>query len=106
MVLAARRRAEAGKAAGCRQAGMTAKARFEMCGDAGIVLRQEISHREIDGVFQKSDACQNEEEPALQYLRNIACDISWRRGQVGRPIKVISENMWRRRHCFKTGNFS
>ena len=47
MVLAARRRAEAGKAAGCRQAGMTAKARFEMCGDAGIVLRQEISHREM-----------------------------------------------------------
>ena len=67
MVLAVWRRAEAGKAAGCRQAGMTAKARFEMCGDAGIVLRQEISHREIDEAYQKSDECQNEEEPILQY---------------------------------------
>ena len=68
MVLAARRREEAGTAAACRQAGMTAKARFEMCGDAGIVLRQEISHREIDGASPKSDACQNVEEPALQYM--------------------------------------
>ena len=93
MVLAARRRAEAGKAAGCRQAGMTAKARFEMCGDAGIVLRQEISHREIDGAFQKSDACQNEEEPALQYMRNIACDISCRREKAGMPVNVKLENI-------------
>ena len=46
---------------------MTAKARFEMYGDADIVLRQEISHREIDGAYQKSDECQNEEEPILQY---------------------------------------
>ena len=68
MVLAARRRAEAGKAAGCRQAGMTAKARFEMCGDVWFVLTQEISRREIDEASHKSDACQNEEEPALQYL--------------------------------------
>lgn len=68
MVLAARRRAEAGKAAGCRQAGMTAKARFEMCGDVWFVLTQEISRREIDGAYQKSNAGQNEEEPALQYL--------------------------------------
>ena len=44
------------------------KVKLEMCGDAGIVLRQEISHREIDGAYQKSDECQNEEEPALQYL--------------------------------------
>ena len=67
MVLAARRRAEAGKAAGCRQAGMTVKARFEMCGDAGIVLRQEISRREIDGAYQKSNAGQNVAEAALPY---------------------------------------
>ena len=41
---------------------------LKICGDAGIVLRQEISHREIDEASQKSDACQNEEELALQYL--------------------------------------
>ena len=44
------------------------KVKFEMCGDAGIVLRQEISHREIDEASQKSDACQNVAEAALQYL--------------------------------------
>ena len=44
------------------------KVKLEMCGDVWFVLTQEISHREIDGASQKSDACQNEEEPALQYL--------------------------------------
>ena len=67
MVLAARRRAEAGKAAGCRQAGMTAKARFEMCGDADIDLTQEISHREIDGASRKTGAGQHVAEAALPY---------------------------------------
>ena len=43
------------------------KVKLEMCGDVWFVLTQEISHREIDGASQKSDACQNEEEPALQY---------------------------------------
>ena len=46
----------------------TVKVKLEMCGDVWFVLTQEISRREIDGAFQKSDACQNEEEPALQYL--------------------------------------
>ena len=84
---------QAGKAAGCRLAERTVKARLEICGDAGIVLRQEISHREIDGAYQKSDACQNAEEPALQYLRNIACDISWRREKAGMPVNVKLENI-------------
>ena len=44
------------------------KVKLEMCGDVWFVLTQEISRREIDGASQKSDACQNEEEPALQYL--------------------------------------
>ena len=44
------------------------KVKLEMCGDVWFVLTQEISRREIDGAYQKSNACQNEEEPALQYL--------------------------------------
>ena len=44
------------------------KVKHEMCGDVWFVLTQEISHREIDGASQKSDACQNVEEPALQYM--------------------------------------
>ena len=44
------------------------KVKLEMCGDVWFVLTQEISRREIDEASQKSDACQNEEEPALQYL--------------------------------------
>ena len=36
------------------------KVKLEMCGDVWFVLTQEISRREIDGAFQKSDACQNE----------------------------------------------
>ena len=43
------------------------KVKLEMCGDAGIVLRQEISHREIDGAYQKSNAGQNVAEAALPY---------------------------------------
>lgn len=67
MVLAARRHVQAGKAAGCRLAERTVKARLEICGGAGIVMRKEISHREIDGAAQKRDAYKNVEEPALPY---------------------------------------
>ena len=43
------------------------KVKLEMCGDVWFVLTQEISHREIDGASQKSDACQNVAEAALPY---------------------------------------
>ena len=43
------------------------KVKLEMCGDVWFVLRQEISHREIDGAYQKSNAGQNVAEAALPY---------------------------------------
>ena len=69
------------------------KVKLEMCGDVWFVLTQEISRREIDGVYQKSNAGQNVAEAALPYLRNIVCDISWRREKAGMPVNVKLENI-------------
>ena len=43
------------------------KVKLEMCGDVWFVLTQEISRREIDGAYQKSNAGQNVAEAVLPY---------------------------------------
>ena len=43
------------------------KVNLEMCGDVWFVLTQEVSRREIDGSYQKSNAGQNVAEAALPY---------------------------------------
>ena len=45
----------------------TVKVKLEMCGDVWFVLTQEISRREIDRAYQKSNTGQNVAEAALPY---------------------------------------
>ena len=71
---------------------MTAKARFEICGDAGIVLRQEISHRELTK-HPRNLMHVRMRRRQLCRIREISLAIFHGGEKVGMPVNVKLENI-------------